>query len=216
MPKQKRQTLLNWSTAGVLMLLFLIWHGAFEGPLTPDEIETYIGRYQAQNPEADTTKLRQFLEEDDGQPIVMVNAIKLYDTPIGINGQNFGNSSEQALNEYMSFVLPYLIKRGSYPLYSGNAVFESMEKWGIENAEEWTSGALMRYRSRRVMIEMSTDPVFEQFHDAKIAAIEKTFAFPAATAVSTGNLAVTVGLVLLSLALGMQLFINGKRYETRD
>ena len=145
----------------------------------------------------------------------MVNAIKLYDTPIKVNGQSFGNSSEEALSEYTSFVLPYLIKRGSYPIYSGNAVFDAMEKWGIENAEEWSSGALMRYRSRRVMLEMATDPVFDQFHDAKIAAIEKTFAFPAATVVSTGNLALTVGLVLLSLALGMQLLINrqGKAYE---
>ena len=216
MTKQKRQTMSNWSTAGILMLLFLAWHGAFEGPVTSAEIDYYVEQYQAQHPEADISNLRRFLEADDGKPIVMVNAIKLYETPIEVNGQNFGASSEEALNEYMSFVLPYLIKRGSYPIYNGNAVFESMEKWGIENAEEWTSGALMRYRSRRVMIEMSTDPVFEQFHDAKIAAIEKTFAFPAATAVSTGNLAVTVGLVLLSLALGMQLFINGKRYETRD
>jgi len=87
-----------------------------------------------------------------------------------------------------------------------------MEKWGIENAEEWTSGALMRYRSRRVMIEMSTDPVFDQFHDAKIAAMEKTFAFPATTVISTGNLDMTVGLVLLSLALGMQLLINRQEH----
>ena len=195
------------------MLLFLVWHGAFEGPLTPAEVEHYLARYQEQHPGADTDHLGRFLEEDDGKPIVMVNAIKLYETPIEVNGQSFGESSTEVLSEYTSFVLPYLIKRGSYPLYNGNAVFEAMEKWGIENAEEWSSGALMRYRSRRVMLEMSTDPTFDQFHDAKIAAIEKTFAFPATTVVSTGNLSLTVGLILLSLALGMQLVINSKRNE---
>ena len=215
MTKQKKLTLLNWSITIVLMLLFLIWHGAFEGPMTSDEIEYYIERYQAQYPEADITHLRQFLEEDDGKPIVMVNVIKLYYTPIEVNGQSFGDTSEEALSEYTSFVLPYLIKRGSYPIYSGNAVFEAMEKWGIENVEEWTSGALMRYGSRRVMLEMATDPVFDQFHDAKIAAIEKTFAFPATTVISIGNLDLVVGLVLLSASMGMQLLIVRNQNEVK-
>ena len=210
MTKKNKRTLLNWGIAGILMLLLLIWHGAFESPLTPAEVEHYLTRYQEQHPEADTDRLRRFLEEDDGKPIVMVNAIKLYETPIEVNGQSFGGSSEEVLSEYTGFVLPYLIVRGSYPIYSGNAVFEAMEKWGIENAEAWSSGALMRYRSRRVMLEMSTDPVFDQFHDAKIAAIEKTFAFPATTVLSVGSLPLMVGLILLSLALGVQLLINGR------
>lgn len=127
MTKRNKLTLLNWSITGVLMMLFLIWHGAFEGPVTSYEIEYYVERCQEQHPEEDISALRSFLEEDDGKPIVMVNAIKLYETLIKVNGQRFGASSEEALNEYMSFVLPYLLKRGSYPIYSGNAVFQSME-----------------------------------------------------------------------------------------
>lgn len=46
MTKQKKLTLINWSIAGVLMLLFLAWHGAFESPLTSDEVEYYVERYQ--------------------------------------------------------------------------------------------------------------------------------------------------------------------------
>ena len=215
MTKQKKLTLLNWSITIVLMLLFLIWHGAFEGPVTSAEIEYFVERYQAQHPEADTTQLRQFLEEDDGKPIVMVNVIKLYGTPIEVNGQSFGVTSEETLSEYTSFVLPYLINRGSYPIYSGNAVLNTMEVWGIENAEEWSSGALMRYRSRRVMMQMVTDPLFDQFHDAKIAAIEKTISYPVTTVVSIGNLDLTVGLALLSLALGIQLLIVKNQNEVK-
>lgn len=216
MSRQKTLTLLNWGLVAILMLLFLIWHGAFEGPVTPDEIEFYVKRYQEQYPDNDTATLRRFLEEDDGKPIVMVNVIKLYDTPIEVKGQNFGSTSQEALSEYTSFVLPYLIKRGSYPMYSGDAVLETLEVWGIENAEEWSGGALMRYRSRKVMIEMATEPIFAQFHDAKIAAMEKTFAFPATTVLSTGNLALTVGLALLSLALAMQLLINYQRTKEHE
>lgn len=181
MSMRTKRTLLNWGIAGALMLLFLAWHGVFEGPLTDAEVEYYVDLLQEKNPDVDIEPFRAFLEEDDGKAVVMINAIKLYETPIEVNGKSFGDSSEEALGEYMSFVLPYLLKRGSYPIYSGTAVFYSVEHWGIENAEEWSSGALMRYRSRRVMMEMSTDPAFDPFHDSKIAAMEKTFAFPVAT-----------------------------------
>ena len=42
MAKQKKLTLLNWAIASILMMLFLIWHGAFEGPLTSTEVELYL------------------------------------------------------------------------------------------------------------------------------------------------------------------------------
>jgi hypothetical protein len=205
-----KYTLINWSAAVLLFLAFSWWHGAFEGPLKSREIDNIIHDYSIQHPGADTEKLRRFMEEDDGRPVIMVNAIKNYDTPIVVNGKDFGTDSAEALAEYTGFVFPYLIKRGSYPLYSGTAAFNAMEKWGIDNADEWTSGALVRYRSRRVMLEMATDPVFEQFHDAKIAAIEKTFAFPTTADISMGNLSLTVFFTLLSLAFGMQLLINRK------
>ena len=159
-----------------------------------------------------------FLSSSLFLPSILFNSvIFIYRYPlfsiITIHGKDFGRDSAEALAEYTNFVFPYLIKRGSYPLYSGTAILDSMEKWGIENAEEWTSGALVRYRSRRVMLEMATDSTFEQFHDAKIAAIEKTFAFPTTADISMGNLSLTVFFILLSLSLGMQLLINRKRRE---
>lgn len=210
---ENRITVILWSAAVLLFLAFSWWHGAFEGPLKPHEIDNYIDAFTQMNPDADIDRLRRFMEEDDGRPVIMVNAIKNYDTPIVVNGRDFGTDSAEALAEYTGFVFPYLIKRGSYPLYSGTAAFNAMEKWGIDNADEWTSGALVRYRSRRVMLQMATDPVFDQFHDAKIAAIEKTFAFPTTTDISMGNLSLTVFFTLLSLAFGMQLLINRRRGE---
>ena len=37
---------------------------------------------------------------------------------------------------------------------------------------------MMRYRSRRDMLEISSNPQFEGSHEFKIAAMEKTVAFP--------------------------------------
>lgn len=213
MQTKKKMSIINWSAFTAIFLLFLLWHGAFEGPLKPNEIDNFIEAFTQKNPDTDTEKLRRFMEEDNGRPVIMVNAIKNYETPIVVNGKSFGTDSAEALAEYTGFVFPYLIKRGSYPLYSGTAAFNALERWGIDNADEWTSGALVRYRSRRVMLEMAADPVFDQFHDAKIAAIEKTFAYPTTTDISMGNLSLTVFFILLSLALGMQLMINRKREE---
>ena len=58
------------------------------------------------------------------------------------------------------------------------------------------------------MLGMATDPEFLRFHDAKVAAIQKTFAYPTSTNLATGSLSITVGLVLLVLALIAQLLIN--------
>ncbi len=207
MRRQKKFTLTNWGVDIPLLLLFLIWHGAFEGPLSSDEVERYLAQYQELHPKEDSSAFRRFLEEDDGRPVVMVNAIQLYDSPIAVNGKEYGDTSQQALSEYTGFVIPFLLRRGSYPIFSGNAVFGALEVWGIENAERWSSGALMRYRSRRVMSEMITNPVFAQFHDAKLASMEKTFAFPTTIVLATGSLTLVVFLGLLALALGIQLLI---------
>ena len=213
--KYGRFTIINWGVFALLLLLFSWWHGAFESPLTADEIDNFIIAYKKHNPKVDTEKLRLFMEADDGQPVFMLNAIKNYDTPIEVNGKKFGNSSNEALEEYTNHVFPYLIKRGSYPIYSGNAAFKTLESWGIENAEVWTSGAIVRYRSRRVMMEMITDPVFSQFHDAKLAAIEKTIAYPTTAEVSIGGLGGMVFFILLSFSLIVQLFIQRLNFKSK-
>ena len=77
---KKKLTFLNWGVVLLLYCLFSIWHGAFEGPLTSAEIEVFVNKYQALNPEKNTKRIRALMESDDGQPKYMLNAIKLYDT----------------------------------------------------------------------------------------------------------------------------------------
>lgn len=72
---KKKLTLINWSLVFLLYLLFSIWHGAFEGPLTPDEIEVFVNKYQALNPKKDTKRIKALMESDDGQAKYMVNDI---------------------------------------------------------------------------------------------------------------------------------------------
>ncbi len=82
--------------------------------------------------------------------------------------------------------------------------------WGIDNAQDWSSAAFVRYRSVRVLLEMATNPKFRDFHDYKIAALEKTIAYPTYAKLHIGNLAVLVFFIFLSMALGGQLYLTSR------
>jgi hypothetical protein len=213
MNKRLKFSLVSWGIAAVVYLLFSLWHGAFEGPLSEEEIEEYTKKYAELHPDADIEQLQTLLDNDNGEAVIMVNAIKLYDIPKMINGELAGKTSEEVLEQYTKYVFSYLIKRGSYPLYHGEATNDAVEQWGVESSKEWTYGSMIRYRSKRVMIEMSTNPEFKQFHDNKIAAIEKTIAFPTKSKIQMGGLGSIVFLVLLCIVLFIQLvFINKLKY----
>lgn len=200
-------TIINWSILLLLYLCFSIWHGAFEGPLTPAEIEEFANQYKILNPKEDVNRIRAFMESDKGKAIYMINTIKLYDRPQLVNGKKVGDTSAEILNNYSKHVMSFLLKRGSYPTYSGRAIFDSVENWGVGNAEKWTSGAIIRYRSLRVMMEMVTEPSFQKFHDYKIAAMEKTISYPTIALLNIGSLSTMVAFILIILGLIVQLVI---------
>ncbi|MEM8859251.1 MAG: hypothetical protein AAGD96_13070 [Chloroflexota bacterium] len=214
MNKRTKFSLLNWGILTSLFLLFLNWHGTFEGPLSSQEIDMYMDKLQKLYPDEDVNNptdepsLREFLEADDGKPFVMVNATQYRDTTIAVNGQSFSETGEDATNEYASYVIGYLLQRGSYPVFTGEANFETFESWGIDNVSEWSDATLMRYRSRRVFAEMSVNPDFHLERDAKVAGVEKTFAYPTTVRIHLVDLGWVVGLGLLSIGLAMQLIID--------
>lgn len=211
----KRKTIINWSIITLIFIVFLTWHGAFDRPLDQAEVDEFMTKYHAADLGTDTNKedLREFLESDDGKPVYMINVIKNYDQPrltdeMLEKGMTTDMTAEEVLADYTGFVFPYLIKNGSYPIYTGTALLDSQEVWGIENATEWSSGGIIRYKNRRTMMEMVTDPAFAQFHDSKIAAIEKTVSYPLTTQLYFVDLSYFV-FVLLALIGGIvQFFIN--------
>ncbi|MEO0789290.1 MAG: hypothetical protein AAFY36_11535, partial [Bacteroidota bacterium] len=207
--KMKNKLIKLWLCMGILYFIFLIWNGLFTRPLSAQEIEKYTEILQQDYSESEFQQMRTFMEEDDGKPIIMVNVIKTNDIPKTVNGKTFA-SSEEALADYTNFVGPFLIKRGSYPIFNGTSLMDAPEVWGIENAREWTTGSLVRYKSRRVMLELSTNPEFRKFHDCKVAGIEKTFAFPVSANIHLVNLSLFVAMFLMVIGLTISLFIIKK------
>lgn len=198
-----------WLWAGPLLawLAFCFWYGNTAGPLSAEEIERFAEQArQSGRAEAQIADLRRFMEQDDGDQFLMVNLLLLAGSgaagasgaasgPSALNGE----SSEALMARYMEYMLPAMLRRASHPALVGPALFQAMDLAGIEGAEDWGSVGLVRYRSRRDLMEIALNPVFAGKHEFKVAALEKTIAVPMAPDLYLSDLRLLLLLVLLSL-----------------
>ena len=191
-----------WLVCGIVYLAFFSWYTSFGGPLNEEEIDHYLGRFAQQTPAPspeEMASLRRFMEEDTGDDFVMLNVIDMYDVPLQIDGVESGESSDQVLGKYMEYMYPALLSRACHPVFFGSAAHSALDLMNAPGMEKWTRGALMRYRSRRDMLEISTNPRFQGSHEFKVAAMAKTIAFPLDPWIQLGDprfvLALLLGLV---------------------
>ena len=209
-----RRRLLVWGIPALLYLLFLSWYVDFGGPLRDDEIETHLARLaEIGFDEERRARIRAFMEEDTGRPFLMLNVIDHADAPPRVEGAPAGASAEQLMDLYMEHMYRELLRRACHPVSGGSAVFSAMDMVGVEaleTAERWDMGAFMRYRSRRSFMEIITIPETHERHAFKVAALDKTIAYPVETFVDLGDLRIHVGLFLLALAALLDL-ATGRR-----
>jgi hypothetical protein len=181
----------------ITYLGFFSWYTSFNGPLNPQEIEYYIEKVNASSEEL--ASFRKFMEEDDGRDFVMINIMEMYDTPLQIEGVKPGETTDQVLAKYMEYMFPAMLSKASHPVFRGNAAsLLAMDIVNADGMETWTGAAGVRYRSRRDMIEISTNPEFAGRHEFKVAALAKTIAFPVAPFNYLGD-----PRLLLALLLGL-------------
>ena len=135
----------------------------------------------------------------------------LFDYRTSPEPSDFTEAAEQLMARYMGYMFPALLARASHPAFMGNAVYPSMDIVGIEGAENWDMGALMRYRSRRSFMEIVANPVFMGEHKFKVAALDKTIAFPIEPRLYLGDPRLLLGLVLLALTAVIDSILLGRR-----
>ena len=194
-----RRSLLLWSILAALYLGFRLWYDGGGGPLTPDEVARYVGLLEERGTEpARIEKMRDFLASDTGSEFVMANYIHLTERP----------EAQVELDRYMAHMYPELFRRACHPVLAGPVVAEALDYWGIENGERWSMVGLVRYRSRRDVMEIATNPAFADAHRFKTAAMAQTIAIPLEPFLMLGSprwlvagALVTLG-ALLQLALG--------------
>ena len=194
-----------WTILFVLYFSFFSWYTSCSGPLTPEEIDHYLGLVAArEGPDPDRLPLmRAFLEADTGDDLVMVNMIEIRDTPGHVEGADPDMTSSDMLATYMEFMWPALLKRACHPVLMAVAAAPALDLWGIDGAEKWTTAGMMRYRSRRDLMDIATNPAFQGRHDFKIAAMHKTIAFPGDPWLQLGDPRLVVGLLMAVIGLGV-------------
>jgi hypothetical protein len=115
------------------------------------------------------------------------------------------------MGRYMGHMLTALLTRASHPVIMGPAIAPSMNIVGIEGAENWDGAALVRYRSRRTLLEIISNPAFAGNHDFKSAALIKTIAFPIEPKLYLGDLRLILGLILLALTALIDSWLMSRR-----
>ena len=194
-----RRSVLLWSILAALYLGFRLWYDGGGGPLTPEEVQHYVAILEERGTDPSRIEnLRKFLADDRGHDFVMANFIDLQDKP----------GAQEELDRYMAHMYPAMFARAGHPVLAGPVVGGALDIWGIDGAEHWTMVGLVRYRSRRDMIEIATDPAFRDAYQFKNSAMEKTIAIPSEPFLQLGSprwlaagALVTLG-ALLQLALG--------------
>ena len=185
------QRLWIWGIPALLYFVFVSWYTDFGGPLREEEIAAYLERFEAIDfSDEQRERIRRFMETDTGRQFFMLNAIDYTEDPPDMAGAAPGASAEELMGLYMEHMFVELFKRACHPTILGEAAHSAMDLVGMESlpaAERWDMGAMMRYRSRRSFLEIVTIPETHERHEFKVAALDKTIAYPIETRLNLGD-----------------------------
>lgn len=187
-----------WGSALAIYAIFWCWYVGFRRRITPAEVEATLRMVEDAGHATDKQRhaLRRFLAEDDGRDFVMVNLLHLRE-PV--------QASRQKLDTYQKIFLGRLLRKAGHPVFFARAASGNIENVASDAADDWGAAAMVRYRSRRDLMEMLEDTVGSEHHSLKLDAMEKTFAFPASPWFIFGGPRLVVGLLLLTFAMFAEL-----------
>ncbi|MEE9279420.1 MAG: hypothetical protein V3V67_04535 [Myxococcota bacterium] len=166
----------------VVYVVFWIWYGGNGDPLSPSEVDELTERIAAgarsRGAEPDSHLIdafRTLAEQDDGREFYMVNLMRYREKALYPEGSGYDDDVEAAAARYNAAVVPALIRRGSIPILVGDWQGTFLQP---EDADVWDQLGIVRYRSRRDMLEMAASLSRENGGMHKWASIEKTHVFP--------------------------------------
>ncbi|MDG2327894.1 MAG: hypothetical protein P8L70_14285 [Halioglobus sp.] len=202
-----------WLVPALLYGIFVFWYTDFSGPLSDNEVDQFVATMKANGSEPETIAfIKKFARQDSGRQFLMVNNIDMNESPPNVKGAEPGESASKLMGRYMAHMIPALLARACHPVLMGSAVYPTMDLVGIEGAENWDQAALFRYRSRRALLEILTNPAFNGKHHFKTAALDKTIAYPIETSLYLGDPRLLLGLIILALTA----LIDGWRLSRRQ
>ncbi len=169
-----------WLAAAMIYGAFFAWYRNWRGPITRAEIDEHMQWLETRSmgtPE-ERAGLRTFLEADDGREFLMLNLVRLNPDPVPhpVTGQM--QPARQLLDGYTRTFLRALLRHGGHPAFFAFPAGGFVDTWGIDPGPGWSFVGMMRYRSRRDLIQLVTDDAFADAHAFKRAAMPITCSFP--------------------------------------
>jgi len=200
----------------ILALVFLAFSAWYDGwwiePLTPEEgrvlHEALSGRdgehpESAVNPEA----VEAFARSDDERAFYMLNLIENRERSAG--EADAAGGAESVDERYTSVVFPLLFARACHPALVAQPL-RTFSEPAIE--EEWDALFIIRYRSRRDLLELVTTPAFQEAWGHKLATVEKTTVIPVSPIIPGTSLKLVFALLLIAIGvIGHELIRRRKR-----
>ena len=181
---------LIWIVMAVLYAVFWLWYSGTKGKLSQTEVESYMQQFESRGVNTDNlANLRHFLEKDDGREWFMINLLEL---------KSPKRESSKLLQRYTKTFMAGMFRRAGHPFFVAIAAAKNIENLNCDDADNWSSTGIVRYRSRRDCAETLLDTFGSDHHADKLASLTKTLAFPATANLLMGSPRV---LVAMSAAL---------------
>ena len=181
---------LIWIVVAVLYAVFWLWYSGTKGKLSQTEVESYMQQFESKGVNTDNlANLRHFLEKDDGREWFMINLLEL---------KSPKRESSKLLQRYTKTFMAGMLRRAGHPFFVAIAAAKNIENLNCDDADNWSSTGIVRYRSRRDCAETLLDTFGSDHHADKLASLTKTLAFPATANLLMGSPRV---LVAMSAAL---------------
>ena len=181
---------LIWIVMGGLYAVFWLWYSGFKGKLTQTEVDYYMQQFESRGVNADNlANLQHFLEKDDGREWFMINLLEL---------KSPKRESSKLLQRYTKTFMAGMFRRAGHPFFVAVAAAKNIENLNCDDADNWSSTGIVRYRSRRDCAETLLETFGSDHHADKLASLTKTLAFPATANLLMGSPRV---LVAMSVAL---------------
>lgn len=205
------ETFLVWLPALALYAMFLGWYVNWRGPVTPAEINGLMQRLEASGAgdtgRNDLQTMRAFLEADDGREFFMLNLVRVSPCKVADPVTGVERPAREVLEGYTKVFMPALFARGGHPAIVARKVGGYFDAWGVQADPGWSIIGYMRYRSRRDLALLASNPRFSGAHEFKFAAMPNTFSFPSQPQLmALPGPGVWVGVLLALCAALVQIF----------
>lgn len=176
-----------WIVAALAYMVFAAWYFNWKGPLNPNEIKFYAEQFATNSSQSPTDPeiLLKFMEEDDGEEFVMLNLVRFHQGKIQHPETGESSTGPELIQGYFGPFSKALFKRGGHPAVMARKKGGYIDSWNSAADEGFHIVGMMRYRSRRDLLALASDPRFKDSHKFKLAAIDGTTSFPTHIQMST-------------------------------